>query len=255
VVSTSGARFSIEAIVEPDGDNDGFGDLTQDKCLAAPGSVNGCRTADLALSLTASAPTVALGHQVTYTLTAVNNGPDPAPDVVVTNALPQASPTTTSLGTLTAGETRSVDFVAKPTVAGPATDAATIAGGADDLNTGNNSASATTSVIAPAVLSNVSQAHSRWREPGRGTRKRVPVGTTFKFDLDKAAPVVLRFTQRTVVRGTLRRPGHAGVNKVRFLGSLTRTRKLKPGAYRVVITATTPGVGSTSKTLRFTIVR
>jgi uncharacterized repeat protein (TIGR01451 family) len=255
VVSTSGARFSIEAIVEPDGDNDGFGDLTQDRCLAAPGSVNGCRTADLALSLTATAPTVALGHEVTYTLTAVNNGPDPAPDIVVTNALPQASATTTSLGMLAAGETRSVDFVAKPTVAGPATDTATIASGADDPNTGNNSASATTFVTAPAVLSNLRQAHSTWREPGRGTRKRVPVGTTFKFDLDQAAPVVLRFTQRTVVRGTLRLRARAGLNKVSFLGALTRKKKLRPGGYKLVATATTPGVGSTSKTLRFTIVK
>src|SRR3954468_4081639 len=244
LAAAPGEKFPIEAIVEPDGDNDGFGDQTQDRCVDEPGSANGCRSADLSLTVTASAPSVAVGHEVTYTLTARNDGPDPAPDVLVTNTLPQASPTSTSLGTLAPGQTASVNFVAKPAVAGPATDTATIASGADDPNSGNNSASATTSVIAPAVVSHLTQTHRRWR-----------VGTTFKFGLDKAAPVVLRFTRRGVTRRTLTRAGHAGLNKVHFTGALPRKRRLKPGTYNVSVTATTPGVGSTSKTLRFTILR
>ena len=61
--------------------------------------------------------------------------------------------------------------------------------------------------------------------------------------------------QLGVTRGTLTRAGQAGLNKVHFTGALARKRRLKPGTYNVTVTATTPGVGATSKTLRFTILR
>jgi hypothetical protein len=35
-------QFDISAIVEPDADQDGFGDETQDQCLGSPGPQNGC---------------------------------------------------------------------------------------------------------------------------------------------------------------------------------------------------------------------
>jgi uncharacterized repeat protein (TIGR01451 family) len=250
VLASTGTRFPVEAIVEPDADGDGFGDLTQDRCPDVPGSANGCRSADLSLTLTASAPSVALGHEVTYTLTARNNGPDPAPDVVAANTLPGGSPTSTSLGTLASGQTASAQFTVKPSVGGAATDTATVASGSDDPDTTNNKASATTSVVAPAVLSHLTQTHRSWREPGHRARKRTPVGTTFVFNLDKRASVVLRFTQRGKTRGTLRVSGHAGTNKRRFSGSLTRARKLRRGSYTLVASA-----GTSSKALRFTIVR
>jgi uncharacterized repeat protein (TIGR01451 family) len=244
LAAAPGEKFPIEAIVEPDDDNDGFGDLTQDRCLGVPGSVNGCRSADLSLTVTAGAPSVAVGHEVVYTVTARNDGPDPAPGVVVANTLPGAAATNDSLGTLAPGQAASVQFTATPASAGAATDSATIAGGADDPNSANNSASATTSVIGPAVISRLAQTHRRWR-----------LGTTFRFLLDKAAPVTLRFTRRGVNRRTLTRAGRAGLNKVHFTGALPRKRRLRPGTYNVTVTATTPGVGSTSKTLRFTILR
>jgi uncharacterized repeat protein (TIGR01451 family) len=247
LAAAPGTKFPIEAIVEPDDDNDGFGDLTQDHCVAVPGSANGCRSADLSLTLTASAPSVALGHEVAYTVTARNEGPDPAPDVVVTNTLPGASATSSSLGRLEPGQTASVQFATKPSTPGAATDSATIASGADDPNSGNNSASATASVIGPvgpAVVSRLTQTHRTWRR-----------GTTFKFRLDKAASVTLSFTRRGVTRGTLTRAGRAGLNKVHFTGALARKRRLRPGTYNLTLTATTPGIGATSKTLRFTILR
>jgi hypothetical protein len=40
-----------------------------------------------------------------------------------------------------------------------------------------------------------------------------------------------------------------------FQGRVSRTRKLSLGRYRLVITAMTLGVGSTSKTLDFAIVK
>jgi uncharacterized repeat protein (TIGR01451 family) len=250
VLASTGTRFPIEAVVEPDGDNDGFGDLTQDGCPRAPGSANGCPSADLSLTLTASAPSVALGHEVTYTVTARNDGPDPAPDVMVANTPPAGDPTSASLGTLASGQTASAQFTAKPTAGGPATDTATISSGAGDPDPTDNTATATASVVAPAVLSHLTQTHRSWREPGHHARRRTPVGTTFGFRLDKPAPVVLRFTQRGKTRGTLTVRGRAGTNTVRFAGSLTRTRKLRRGSYTLVASA-----GSSSKQLRFTIVR
>jgi uncharacterized repeat protein (TIGR01451 family) len=240
VLAATGTRFPVEAIVEPDGDSDGFGDLTQDRCLGVPGSANGCRSADLSLSVTASAASIPLGAAVTYTLTVRNNGPDPAPDVVVTNTLPGGAPTTSSLGTLTSGQSSTARFVAKPT-AGPATDTATVASGADDPNATDNSATSSVAVIRPAVLSRLTQTHRKWR---------FSAGTTFRFVLDKPAPVLLRFAQHGKVRGTLRVQGRAGANTLRFHGRLTRTRKLRRGSYTLVASA-----GSSRKTLRFTIVR
>ena len=49
---------------------------------------------------------------------------------------------------------------------------------------------------------------------------------------------------------------HAGTNKVRFQGRLSRSKKLKPGRYLLTITATdSAGNRSAPKGTRFTIVR
>ena len=58
-----------------------------------------------------------------------------------------------------------------------------------------------------------------------------------------------------MVRGSLSFAGHVGVNVVNFYGWLSRHHRLKPGKYTLLITATTPGAGSTSQKLKFTIVR
>jgi hypothetical protein len=39
------ARLNVSAVIEPDTDGDGFGDLTQDACPASPGSSTGCQVA------------------------------------------------------------------------------------------------------------------------------------------------------------------------------------------------------------------
>jgi hypothetical protein len=50
--------------------------------------------------------------------------------------------------------------------------------------------------------------------------------------------------------------GHAGTNKVRFQGRLSRTKKLQPGRYTLTITAIdSAGNRSNAKTTSFTIVR
>jgi uncharacterized repeat protein (TIGR01451 family) len=167
--------------------------------------------------------------------------------------------------------------------------AASNASGAGDTNSANNSATTATTVLAtkttaPVRITNATQSHKRWREPRHPklatlTMKQLPVGTTFRFTLGGPASVRFDFTQtvtgrrmrgkcvsrtntnkhkskctRTVTRGSLRFGGHGGLNTVRFQGRVSASKKLKPGAYTLTITATTPGVGSTAKRLTFTIV-
>jgi subtilisin family serine protease len=138
-------------------------------------------------------------------------------------------------------------------------------------------------LIPLAHVFGASQTHRRFRVAAkprlaRISRRRAPVGTTFKFTLDRAASVRLDFTQPrsgrvrnskcvsrtkrnrnkakcTRMRASLALAGHAGLNAVRFKGWVSNTRKLTPGKYTLVITASTLGVGATSQKLKFTIVR
>jgi hypothetical protein len=58
---------------------------------------------------------------------------------------------------------------------------------------------------------------------------------------------------RTVIAGTLTFSAHAGTNKVRFEGPISKHSKLKPGSYTLLVTATASGEHSTTRTLHFTI--
>jgi hypothetical protein len=144
------------------------------------------------------------------------------------------------------------------------------------------------SPVAP-TLSSLRQTHKAWRE---GTalaqlssthakgKKKLPVGTTFSFKLDQAARVVFTFTKpapgrkvgkrclaqtqknkrkrrckRTVIAGALTFAAHAGTNKVRFQGLISRRKKLKPGSYKLLVVASAAGKRSRTGTLSFTIVR
>ncbi len=132
----------------------------------------------------------------------------------------------------------------------------------------------TTPSAAP-VISGARQSAKRWRV-GRKLprfsrrRHRPPVGTTFSLTVDQ--PAKLRFAfqkshsckkrhrhgkcRRLTAAGTLSFGGHAGLNKLRFQGRVSRHRRLKPGVYRLTITARN-AAGQTSKPrhLRFSIVK
>ena len=142
--------------------------------------------------------------------------------------------------------------------------------------------------LAP-LLSALGQSAKTWREGnqlaklsasgGRG-KKKLPIGTTFSFRLDRVAQVTFKFTQlargrkvakrcvaqthknrqkrrctRTVVAGTLSLTAHTGLNKVRFQGLISKRKKLKPGSYKLLVTATAAGKRSRTGTLSFTIAR
>jgi hypothetical protein len=62
--------------------------------------------------------------------------------------------------------------------------------------------------------------------------------------------------KRTVIMGTLSLTGHSATNKVSFQGRISRSKKLKPGRYTLLITATnSAGAHSASTSLGFTIVK
>jgi FG-GAP-like repeat len=136
---------------------------------------------------------------------------------------------------------------------------------------------------APA-LTGVRQSARAWREGSRLARiarRRPPVGTTFYFTLNEQAKMSFLFTQHTggrrvngrcvaprtgnrrkrhcklaLRRGRMTFLGHAGANKVSFQGRISRSTKLKPGHYTLVITATnSTGAHSAPAALSFTVVR
>ena len=137
---------------------------------------------------------------------------------------------------------------------------------------------------APPTVANAAQSNSTWSEGNKratfSRKKKPPIGTTFSFTLNEQASVSFAFTQAkpgrkvagkcvaqtarnrkkrkcapTFVAGTLSITGHPGVNTVRFQGRLTSSKKLKPGLYTLLITATKPDAPSTSKSLTFTITK
>jgi uncharacterized delta-60 repeat protein len=139
--------------------------------------------------------------------------------------------------------------------------------------------------LGPPTLSGASQSNSIWREGNKlatfTKRHKLPLGTTFSFALNEQASLRFAFTQRlggrkvngkcvtqtknnrrkppctrTVTLGTLNFTGHSGTNKVAFQGRISPSKKLKPGRYTLVITATNSALQhSTPKQLSFTIVK
>lgn len=167
----NGIKVPVTALVEPDSDADGFGDTTQDACLGRFGTANGCPQADLSLTATANTPTVNAGQSVVYTLTATNNGPDPA-SVTITDPVPDGStlsgavsnpgscdagpPVKCDLGTLASGQSGTVTAIVEATKTGTLTNTATVAApavpagvGAGDPNAANDAATVSTDVLAP----------------------------------------------------------------------------------------------------------
>jgi hypothetical protein len=159
--------------------------------------------------------------------------------------------------------------------------------GADQTFTTSPAAAAGFGASKTPTVSNAGQSHAVWREGkksavlSRRSKKKAPVGTTFSFTLDQPASARFVFTQqvggksvkgrcvaqtktnrrkrackRTVTRGTLSFAAHSGLNKLAFQGLLTRSKKLAPGRYTVLISAANAaGRRSATRSLRFTIVR
>jgi uncharacterized repeat protein (TIGR01451 family) len=124
--------------------------------------------ADLAAALGAAPATVAVGDNVAYTVNVTNNGPAPASDVVLTDALPagaayvSATPSqgtataaggtvTADLDSLAVGASATVTIVATASTFGKPDNIVTVTSPVSDPNPGNNTASFTVAVNVPPV--------------------------------------------------------------------------------------------------------
>jgi uncharacterized repeat protein (TIGR01451 family)/uncharacterized delta-60 repeat protein len=125
-------------------------------------------SADLALGMSASAPTVIATSNLTYTVSVTNAGPSTATNVVVTDTLPAGAvlaatnPTqgsvnnaagmvTWNVGSLAYGATASLGLTVQAGAAGTLTNSAIVTSATPDPNPDDNSASVTTTVIPPTA--------------------------------------------------------------------------------------------------------
>lgn len=140
--------------------------------LVASGSAAPTGSADLKITKTDSPDPVTVGQTLTYTIKVENLGPETATGVVVTDNLPkgvdfvsvtstlgkctqQARKVTCTLGSLQAptinyGGPPTITIAVVPRQAGTITNTATVKGDQKDKVSGNNSATATTRVLAAA---------------------------------------------------------------------------------------------------------
>ncbi|MDQ6776862.1 MAG: right-handed parallel beta-helix repeat-containing protein [Actinomycetota bacterium] len=135
------------------------------------------------------------------------------------------------------------------------------------------------------TLTSVSESASKWLESNHlatitKASQKLPVGTTFSLDVSVAATVKFVFEQSVsgrkvgkkcvakskhnaknhrctlgVTPDNLSFAGHAGTNTARFYGRISSHKKLGPGTYTLVITATAAGATSKPATLKFTVAK
>jgi uncharacterized repeat protein (TIGR01451 family) len=153
--------------------------------------------ADLSVTKTDSPDPVAVGQELTYTLTVTNNGPGDATGVMLTDSLPanvtfqsassgcvHATGTVTcSLGDLANGATATVEIRVTPQSEGTITDTASVEGDQTDLDTTDNTVSEDTTVqsVTPTPLGCEVEAEGRIKA-ANGDR------ATFSIDVESGTP-------------------------------------------------------------------
>ncbi|MTD14814.1 DUF11 domain-containing protein [Nakamurella sp. YIM 132087] len=208
-----------------DTDAEGTGEITNVATVSAttpdPVTANNTATArstsetvaDLQIGITASDPVIA-GNQITYTITAINNGPSAAASAQIADTAPagitfsgavasgggfSCSTTTTTMSCTSASlpvgvpVTVTLTGTVASTAAGAVTNTATISAATPDPSSGNNSASTTVNVRTRADVAVVLQAPT-------GPANTVVAGTEVQFGVrvTNAGPSV---AQNVVVSG------------------------------------------------------
>lgn len=176
--------------------------------------------------------------------------------------------TGTDLAANTASATQTIDIEADPEAGpdpcappDPGSDPGSNPGpGPDpDPRTGTDPGPGTDSSPIAPIVTGLQQSSSRWRTRALDRLPQLPVGTVFRFRLNRAANVTLPLVRiapggKTKPRGALRMTGDAGTNTFAFRGKI-RGRTLAPGRYRLTVTAHADGMTSPSASIGFTIVR
>jgi uncharacterized repeat protein (TIGR01451 family) len=175
------------------------------------------KPADLAITKTGPA-TADLNGAITYTLTVTNAGTNPAPGVKVTDALPAgltfvsatpsqgtctgAATVTCALGDMAPGASATISLQATATAVGVVTNTATVESSVPDPNAINDTGSAATTVVAPAVVTGTARAALGLAVTGP---KRATAGTVVVYRLK-----VTNTSGQTATSVTLRNPIPAG---------------------------------------------
>jgi hypothetical protein len=169
----------------------------------------------------------------------------------------------------------------------PGTYTFTVTATSSDGTTATKTATYTVKTLPKPTLGAIKVSHKTFRTGSKLASvakakhaKKPPVGTTFSFELNTSATLKLAFAKVTPGRkvkrkcvaqtkhnhhdhsckrskgaGSITLSGHAGTDKLRFQGRLSKHKKLKPGTYTLTITATNTSGKSRSRTATFTIVR
>jgi uncharacterized repeat protein (TIGR01451 family)/CSLREA domain-containing protein len=204
------------------------------------GAVEVDSLADLTIVGKVSPAAVVLGGGVAYTLTAINQGPDPALEASLENLLPAgatfvgantsvgscsgSTTLTCALGTLAPDASVTVNVSASLGLAGVATDIASAHAPATDLTPEDNQVSLLTNVLAPVLLNQASTATATVTRPvlsmvsvsparfrvGRAStaisaKTRTPRGTTIGFTLNVPARVSILLQRKLSGRRSGRR--------------------------------------------------
>jgi uncharacterized repeat protein (TIGR01451 family) len=152
---------------------------------------------DLGVVKSASAGYVAVGSNVTYTITVSNAGPHAVSGVTVTDTLPAevsfvsasagcanvGGTVTCAVGTLAGGGTATVTITVTATTTGTAVNSASVAGNGYDPEAANNSATAGVQIVTPPTLSNVSYSNGTFTLD-IATQNGVPYTILYKNSLD-----------------------------------------------------------------------
>ncbi|GAB1418020.1 hypothetical protein MASR2M12_07850 [Bacteroidales bacterium] len=166
------ATMTVKATVNASGDYTNTAAISGDQTDPTPGNNSSTSTpvpvgvADLSVTKVADNNNPAVGTQVTFTITAKNNGPSNATGVKVNDALPSgytfvsATPSVGTwsapnwtIGSLANGATATMTVKATVNASGDYTNTAAISGDQTDPTPGNNSSSVTPSPSAVADLS------------------------------------------------------------------------------------------------------
>jgi hypothetical protein len=127
-------------------------------------------TSDLSVTISDSPDPVLVTSNLTYTITVANNGPFPAPNVVLSDTLPASvilkfatatqgtlvtngNPIIANLGTIASGASANVSLIVAPQAIGMITNSANVTNDYTDPVSGNNTATATTTVFPLPILS------------------------------------------------------------------------------------------------------
>lgn len=155
----------LQGVVEPDADDDGYGDLTQDGCPADPAIHDGPCSADLSLTASVFPGALTLADTATYTMTIRNLGTSPSSDASLrvpvgdTAQLVSVSPSVGRcggvravfcwLGTLDPGDSARITVVVRPDNPGKLTVRSSTIASTSDPDATNNYAAASTIVTDP----------------------------------------------------------------------------------------------------------